>query len=152
MKNDLTLLDLYHEIITTLNSGSSFKFTPSGNSMYPLLCDGENEVEIKSVSNVKVGDVVFVKTDSDLFLLHRVDEIKENGFILRGDNMLKREGIFTEKNLIGKMVGYTKNGKYISMDSKTQKRYLKYTLPTHRLKLRIKRKLGLLFKGRKNVG
>lgn len=150
MKNDLTLCDLYPEIISVLNSGGTFKFTPSGNSMYPFLKNDENEVEIKSADEILVGDVVLVKTDSDDFLLHRVDEIKNGGYILRGDNMLKREGIFTEKNIIGKMVGFTKNNKYISVSGKKVKRYLKFTLPIHRLNLRIKRKAKMLIKGQKN--
>lgn len=150
MKNDLTLCDLYPEIVSVLNSGGIFKFTPSGNSMYPFLKNDENEVEIKSADSISVGDVLLVKTDDGLFLLHRVDEIRNGGYILRGDNMLKREGIFTKKNIIGKMVGFTKNNKYISVSDKSVKRYLKFTLPTHRLNLRIRRKAKMLIKGQKN--
>ena len=151
MKNGLTLLDLYPEIVNILKNGGTFKFTPSGNSMFPFLKDGENEVEIKSAENIKIGDVILVKTDDDFFLLHRVDEIRNGGFILRGDNLLKREGVFTEKNIIGKMVGYTKDGKYIDVNSKRVKRYLKYALPIHRFNLRIRRKLKMIVKGQKNV-
>ena len=150
MKNDITLNDLYPEIINKLNSGGEFRFTPNGISMYPMLSDGENEVVIGKAEDISVGDVVLCKTEDGGFILHRVDEIRNGGYILRGDNPLKREGIFNKDSVVGKMLGYYKNGKYISANSRYYIRYTKTTLPLHRLKLRIKRKCSQIIKGSKN--
>ena len=150
MNENLTLNDLLPVIIEATESGGTFKFTPNGNSMYPMLKDGKNEVVLGKAENLKVGDIPLCRKSDGNFVLHRIDEIIDKGYILRGDNQLYREGPFCDEEIICKLLGYYKNGKYISLDSGKYKRYKNIVLPLWRLSLRVKRKIELIFKGQKN--
>lgn len=143
MKNDITLLDLYPVIKQTLDNGSVYKFVPNGKSMYPLFSDGEVRVTLTKAEKVEVSDIVLVKTDEDKFILHRVDKTVSAGYILRGDNLLTREGPFVSDDIVGKVVAYEKRGKEKKLSGFGYGFYMKVILPIHRYKLRILKKLRI---------
>ena len=150
MEKVITLDLIMPSLIEAIENGREFKFTPNGNSMYPIFKDGKNEVVLTKAENLKIGDIPLCRKSNGSYVLHRIDEITDKGYVIRGDNQLYREGYFTEKDIICKVSGYYKNSKYISLDSKRNKFYLKVILPLWRLLLRVKRKIRLIVKGQKN--
>jgi nickel-type superoxide dismutase maturation protease len=80
----------------------------SGNSMYPLLRDGQ-EVQVQPADDYQVGDIVVARhpIQSDLTIVKRIDEISSDGrFRLRGSNSEESTdhfGLISPNKIIGKI-------------------------------------------------
>jgi signal peptidase I len=98
-----------------------------GNSMRPMIRSGRDVVVIeKKNARLKVFDVaLYVKEKS--YVLHRVLKVTENGYVMRGDNCYFDENI-REEDVIGRLIGFFKGKKYISVDCKKYLRYIKRRL------------------------
>ena len=97
-----------------------------GTSMYPLFNEEEDLVYIKKIEDdIKINDIVLFLRDNDdnKYVLHRVIDIKRNHYVVCGDNQKTKEIIFN-KQILGKVIGYYKKGKYISLQDKEYKDYL----------------------------
>lgn len=90
---------------TLVESGASFRVELRGQSMYPMLRDGDVvEVVPVQIGEVEVGDVVFFRF-GDRLLAHRVVETvvddREIHLRTRGDRYLQREPPIGEADLVG---------------------------------------------------
>lgn len=83
-----------------------------GVSMYPMLRYRKDPVLIHPVtSELKPYDVA-VYAKEDRYVVHRVLEVRDDLYIIRGDNCVAKE--YVPKNLIrGVVVGFWRFGKYI---------------------------------------
>lgn len=98
---------------------------PVGVSMLPMLRQNKDTVVIKKLSERPCeNDVVLFSRSNGRYVLHRVIKVKENGYVIRGDNCLRNEYTVKDENILGILEGFYKNEKYI--DCKTNKRYLFY--------------------------
>ena len=77
-----------------------------GNSMMPLLRDRESIVVVEAVDRVppRRGDVVLYKTGGT-YILHRVLRVKEEEYLIRGDNTWTMEHI-QKAALLATMTGF----------------------------------------------
>ena len=98
-----------------------------GYSMYPMLRPHKDIVTIKRVTDtLKKGDVVLYPGNDGKFILHRIMRIKDDVFIIRGDNNYFTEIIKKEK-IVGILKEFYRGGKYVSCaDNKKYKRYSFY--------------------------
>lgn len=87
----------------SLLSKFPIKIKTFGDSMYPLLHDGDI-VFIKKINfnTLKVNDIVCVKKNSSVFT-HRIIYRSKNYLITRGDGNVQSDGKIYTKNLIGKV-------------------------------------------------
>ncbi len=70
----------------TFDSGSDFIFSPTGNSMLPLLRGtGDYVVLRRSLSGYYCGDIVLFMRKNGNYILHRIVEIDNDGYVLCGD-------------------------------------------------------------------
>lgn len=85
-------------------AGKSVKLRVRGNSMFPILMDGRDMVNLHHVDplQIKVGDVIFFRWGKG-FLMHRVIEIVEEQpgarplkFVTRGDALRSTEVVPVE--------------------------------------------------------
>lgn len=90
-----------------------------GSSMLPLLRDRESIVIVEAADKVppRKGDVVLYRTNGS-YILHRIRQIRENEYLIRGDNTWIIEHIPKEA-LLATMTGFyrTPDGKLVTKRS-----------------------------------
>ncbi len=133
-----------------LNERGTLIYSNVGTSMMPLLRQGRDlfTVRKKGQERCRAGDVVLYKRPPDQYVLHRIVEVREDGYVILGDNCVNREYGIRDSDILGVMTGYIRDGKEHSV---TEQAYLDYTarilrgeksrVARIRLKQRIRRTL-----------
>lgn len=86
-------------------------YTNEGDSMIPVIREG-NLLVIEAVKEpLKVGDVPLYKRDSGQYVLHRIVGIKKGKYSMKGDNRTLVEKGITDKHIIGVLTAIVRNGK-----------------------------------------
>ena len=94
----------------------------SGASMLPMLKSGRDSVVVlPKTDRLNVYDVALYR-QGDEYVLHRVIEVVDGGYICRGDNCYRDEKI-EESRVIGVLTEYFKGNKRITS---TDAKYLRY--------------------------
>ena len=99
-------------------------YTNVGTSMMPLLRQGKDIMEIrkKEPGRCQKYDAVLYKV-RDRYILHRIIKVRENDYVIVGDNCFRKEYGITDDQILGVLTGIVRNGKHISV---TDKKYLCY--------------------------
>ena len=85
-------------------AGGYFRLWPRGRSMCPLLCEGEDSVLLGPPGDVQLYDILLVRAEDGVFLLHRAVRIAEEGVTLAGDALLSTEGPFPREAILARVV------------------------------------------------
>ena len=64
----------------------------------------------KGDDRCKAGDVVLYKRPPDSYVLHRVVEVRENDYVILGDNCAAKEYGIKDADILGVMTGYVRGG------------------------------------------
>ncbi len=134
-------------------------FVPGGNSMWPTLKHkGQSVVVQAKKERLNKFDVALYVRGQNTFILHRVIEVLDDGYVMCGDSQFTLEKV-TEDQIFGKMVGFYRGKKYIdASDDKytkqVEKWYKKSTCRKIRIKFfffrqKVKNKLKRIFGGKK---
>ena len=87
-------------------------YTSVGNSMRPLIRQGRDLLVIEPTwDRLKRLDVPLYKRDSGQYVLHRVLRVRENDYVICGDNRWHRETGITDQNIIGVLTAIIRDGK-----------------------------------------
>lgn len=102
-------------IADLLSRGISVRFTVSGDSMHPLIREGDALiVDPARPEDVCIGDVVLSLTERGL-TAHRVQQIAATGdgcyFTTRGDNAPGTDVPFSASQLLGRVARIDRNGR-----------------------------------------
>lgn len=109
-----------------LNRKGSFTYTCSGISMLPLLRQRKDLFTIEKKSGrCQKYDVVLYKRPPEFYVLHRVVEVRENDYVILGDNCLNKEYAIKDEDIIGVMTSFVRNGKEYTVDHKGYRIYSK---------------------------
>lgn len=109
-----------------LNRKGSFTYTCSGISMLPLLRQRKDLFTIEKKSGrCQKYDVVLYKRPPESYVLHRVVEVRENDYVILGDNCLNKEYAIKDEDIIGVMTSFVRNGKEYTVDHKGYRIYSK---------------------------
>ena len=130
-------------------------FVTHGNSMWPFIKNKKTSVIVtKKENRLNVYDVAFYERADGSFVLHRVLEVKDDGYIITGDSQTEKEYVL-EPAVIGVLCGYYKGKTYIDCDSTEYKNAVKdwyadedlrrKKIKSHYKKLSFKAKLKKLF-------
>lgn len=148
IKKKISLDEIYPIIKEEIDNDGTVQLPITGTSMNPLLVWGRDTVELTKCENPQKYDIIFYRRDDGHFVLHRIVGKNENGFILCGDNQVKKEYGITEKHIIAVVKSITRKGKTFSVDKFSYKLYVKLwtlILPFRNLILIPMRKIkGLL--------
>ena len=108
--------ELFENIRQFLHEGNLVSFTVTGNSMWPLLEHGRDQVILESCAGkpLKKGDIVLFMPVEGRYLLHRIDWVKEGRFRTIGDGSCAQDGIFDQACVVGRAVTLVRKGKEIS--------------------------------------
>ena len=113
-----------------------------GVSMLPLLKTRRDTIVVRpKTERLKPLDVALYKRGND-YVLHRVLQPIEGGYLIRGDNCYSDEHI-REDDVIGVLTEFFRKGKHVLC---TDKSYLKYA--KHRVKTYKTRRFFVLLKGK----
>ena len=98
--------------------------TNVGVSMMPLLRQHRDVMIIeRPEGRLKKYDCPLYKTPSGKYILHRIIKVRENDYVICGDNCVTFERGVTDKHIIGVLTGVIRNGKTITMDNRLYKLY-----------------------------
>lgn len=92
-------------------------FVPKGNSMWPTLKNGKQSVVLlHKKERLKRLDVAMYERSDGTIVLHRIVEVKDNGYVFCGDSLKAKEFI-KEDSVFAVMQGFYRKRKYIETDS-----------------------------------
>lgn len=123
-----------------LEQNGSMTYTNVGVSMLPLLRQGKDLfiVRKKGPERCKVGDVVLYRR-RDQYVLHRVVEVREQEYVILGDNCIAREYGIADEDVIGVMTGFVRGGKEHEVSEYGYRIYSFFWLHTEKPRVFLKR-------------
>ena len=112
-KNDFLIL-----AEEAFKNDKAITFTPSGNSMKPMLNGTTDTVVLKkNPRHIKKYDVVFYHRKRDnALVLHRVVKVGDNSFTMCGDSQYYFDKDISYDDIFAIMTSFTHNGKLYSVD------------------------------------
>lgn len=110
---------------------------PKGTSMYPLLKADRNEICVVKADEIDIYDVPLYKRDSGEYVLHRIIDIDEKGFVCCGDNQWVPEYGVKREQIIGKLDRWYKGKKEHTVRDASYLRYVKFWCKSLKRRRRI---------------
>lgn len=108
----------------SLNENGVFVGKTIGDSMYPMLKSGRDTVVVVMPEfPLKKYDVPVYKRN-DHITMHRIIKATKKCYVICGDNRTNLEKDISDKDIIGVLQGFYKNGVYIDVKDKE---YIKYS-------------------------
>jgi len=105
-----------------LNENKKLAFVHSGNSMWPTLKNKGQSVVVKAKEErLEKYDVALYVRGQNTFVLHRVLEVLDSGYMMCGDSQFTLERV-TEDQIFGKMIGFYRGKKYIDCNDEKYKK------------------------------
>lgn len=99
-------------------------YTNVGTSMLPLIHQNKDVLTIvKPNRPLKRYDIVLYKSRGGSYILHRILKVRENDYVICGDNCWTKEYGITDENILGILISITRDDKTLDIDSKKQKFY-----------------------------
>ncbi|MBR4551107.1 MAG: S24/S26 family peptidase [Oscillospiraceae bacterium] len=123
-----------------LEQNGSMTYTNVGRSMLPLLRQGRDLFILmkKGPERCRVGDVVLYRA-GEKYVLHRVVEVREDDYVILGDNCIRREFGISDEDIIGVMTGFVRGGKEHSVSDAGYRLYSAVWLRTEKPRVFLKR-------------
>ena len=101
----------------------SYASTTRGISMRPLFKTGRDMVIIKKPQEpLKKYDVVLYTGTSNKYTMHRIIAVKEDHYVIRGDNTYKKEYVKKDR-VIGILTEFNRKGKHHTVTEHSYKIY-----------------------------
>ena len=115
-------------MIEELEKTGRLIYTNHGTSMMPLIKQGRDLVVIvKPEGRLKKYDVPLYRVgDSHRYILHRIIKVRENDYVIRGDNCTDKEYGTGDKDIIGVLSKVIRKGKEISVEDTGYKIYSRF--------------------------
>ncbi len=89
-------------------------YTGAGTSMLPMLRSKRDLIIVERPSGrLKRYDVTLYKRNSGQYVLHRVLKVRKDGYVLCGDNQWRREYGVTDRQIVGVLTAFVRDGKEI---------------------------------------
>ncbi|MBQ7999970.1 MAG: S24/S26 family peptidase [Ruminococcus sp.] len=103
-----------------------FVINPHGVSMWPMIRNGKDSVLIEPVDGrLSKYDIPLYKDRLGRYVIHRIIEVTDTGYIICGDGLFEKEYDITDANIIGIVAGFFRKEKFIPCTSKGYMFYVK---------------------------
>ena len=100
-------------------------YTNVGDSMMPYIKQGRDVLVISEVNGrLNKYDVPLYKRDSGQYVLHRILKVRENDYVICGDNLWNKEYGITDRHIIGILTGVIRDGQEIPVTSRKYRIYV----------------------------
>lgn len=128
-----------------LEEYGTYTHTNVGTSMMPALRQGRDvfTVERRGEGRCVRGEVVLFRRDDGAWVLHRVVEVLPEGYLILGDNCLRREYVAEDK-VVAVMRAIVREGRTHSTDGRAWRLYTSYVLATEPVRLAFLRTRALV--------
>ncbi len=101
-------------------------YSSVGDSMWPLIRQGRDLLEIERTSGrLKKYDVPLYRRDTGQYVLHRILKVRENDYVLCGDNRWHREDGVTDEQILGVLTAVIRNGKKLPVTALRYRLYVR---------------------------
>lgn len=109
-----------------LNKYGELTYRNVGVSMLPMLKQGRDlfTVSKKNSGRCKKYDVVLYRRPPNRYVLHRIVEVREDGYVILGDHCMNKEYGVTDEDIVGVLVSFQHRGKEYPV---TDRRYRIYS-------------------------
>lgn len=136
LNKNLYLDDVIAVMREKLDRGGTVTFTPMGNSMYPMLRDGEDTVILsKPKGRLKLFDIPLYKRSDGSYILHRIVDFDINGdYIMCGDNQFALERGIKDENIIAVVTAFYRKGKPYTENSPSYRLYINFWYYTRHIR------------------
>ena len=125
-----------------LEKNEVIAFVPGGNSMWPTLKHkGQSVIVKKKTERLNKFDVALYLRKNGAYVLHRVMEQTESGYVMCGDSQFALERV-DEEQVFGVMVGFYRGKKYVECNDE---KYVREVERWYKNPKRRKRKLKRFF-------
>lgn len=136
---EIGLEQLIPLIKESLNEGKSVWFSPSGNSMLPMLRHKKDSVELLAAPDkLRKYDIILYQRENGNYILHRIVKVGDT-YTCCGDHQFKYEKGIRHSQIIGYVIGFSVNGKTHSIREPGYKLYCRFWLYRRKLILFIRR-------------
>lgn len=142
----------YMSVLQSLvNEGKDVGLLISGDSMSPFLVHERDYIYFRTPDReLKKGDMVFYQRRTGQYIMHRILDVKQDGYYMAGDNQVLIEGPIDRSQIFALVTKVKRNGRWIGPESLTWKFYEKVwirMIPVRSLIGRICRKTKRMVKG-----
>ena len=97
-----------------------------GVSMRPLIKQDRDLLIIeKAKGRLKKYDIPLYKRPNGQYVLHRVVKVRENDYVILGDNCVSKEYGITDSQILGVLTSLVRNGKEVDFNSFGYKLYVR---------------------------
>lgn len=103
-------------IQTILEREGFYLFTGSGDSMWPLIREGVDTLEVHPVKGRLGRKDIALYRSGGRYVAHRVLEVLPGNYLMRGDNCYLRETV-KEENVLGVVVSIWRGERRVNMSS-----------------------------------
>lgn len=108
----------YSSLEEIINDKGKLIYTNVGDSMWPLIRQGKDiiVIERKPEGRLKRYDIPLYRRDSDVaqdngkYVLHRILRVRENDYIISGDNRWNREKGISDRHIVGVLTAVVRGG------------------------------------------
>ena len=129
-----------------LNAEGVFVSTTVGRSMYPMLRNRRDTIVVRPYEGrLKKYDIPLYKKGSS-YILHRIIKVKEDSYVICGDNCGFKEYGITDEQILGVLTEFYRGSKKVDMNSWKYKTYVWLRVKTFPLRWMRARIIGLLLK------
>lgn len=109
-----------------LERKGTITYTCKGVSMLPLLRQQRDLFTVsKRDGRYKKYDVVLYRRKDGAYVLHRVIKVLEDSYVILGDNCLNKEYGIQDKDILGIMTSFVRDGKEYSVENGAYRMYIK---------------------------
>ena len=108
-----------------LNKTGTLVYYNVGDSMLPLLKENR-DLMVLTVPNrpIRKYDAILYKRESGQYVMHRVVDVRKDGYVLCGDNRYCKEYGVKEEQVLAILTSVLRKGKTVSVDSMQYKIYV----------------------------
>lgn len=133
-----------------LEKNGSMTYSNVGTSMMPLLKQERDlfTVTKKGSERCRKYDVVLYRRPPDKYVLHRVVKVRENDYVILGDNCINKEYGITDDDILGVMTSFVHKGKQHTVNDMTYRIYSHLWVDLSFFRVKLK-KLRMKMKRRK---
>lgn len=108
----------FMEVRRMLSRNHSVTVRAKGNSMFPFILDGCDEVVLHRSTDIKAGDIVLAELQDSRYVLHRVYRVQGDRVMLMGDGNLQATESCQKENIVGTVVQIIRGGRFVDCTSK----------------------------------
>lgn len=118
--------------------------TTVGVSMYPMLRNRRDTIVIRPYTGrLKKYDVPLYKR-GDKYILHRIVKVLPEGYVICGDNCLRREYGITDNQILGVLTEFYRDGRHIDIENLWYRVYVRGWTASYPVRAGLKYIRGLL--------